>query len=525
TLSLLILNYSKSVSIFWKLLSNIIFYFLSFSLFLFIFKLGYGFDPFIHKATMDHISQNGFILPKNPYYVGQYGLIIFISKITGLSIAFLNKALVVILASLLLPIIFFKYLKKIKIKNSTSIIPLLLVLGFSPFIFTTPQNLSYLFLILTIFYSIIEKDLKKSFIFSLSTAAIHPLSGLPAIFFFLFSFVYRNRDKFKKLNRKLIYVTLFLLNSIAIPFSLFITAGKEFSFKYLISNLSFYLNNVFNLSFANKGNIFLNTSYFFINNYVLFILILIIFSLIYIKKISKENRIYKSIYILSTLSAGSLIISFLITSSLSFSNVISYEQRDYALRILKIFLIHLLPVIIIFLSFIVNKIRDKKKGNKISAINLACVLITISLYSSYPRIDKYYNSRGYNTSYYDLKAVNEIESDANGNKYFVLANQQVSAAALYEFGFEKNISIKNSEHYFYPIPTGGLLYNYYLDMVYDKPSYENIKNALDLTKVDFAYLVINKYWYRSAELINIAKIEADSYFDINNEVYIFKYIK
>ena len=61
-------------------------------------------------------------------------------------------------------------------------------------------------------------------------------------------------------------------------------------------------------------------------------------------------------------------------------------------------------------------------------------------------------------------------------------------------------------------------------MVYEKPSRENIKKALNLSKADFAYLVINKYWYRSSELINTAKIEADSYFDINNEVFVFKYL-
>jgi hypothetical protein len=518
------LNYLKSTAIFWKLFCNIIFYFLSFSLFLFIFKLGYGFDPFVHKATMEHISQNGFILPKSPYYIGQYGLIIFISKITGLSIAFLNKTLVAILASLLFPITFFKYLKKIKLKKSTIVIPVLLILGFSPFILTTPQNLSYIFLILTIFYAIIEKDLKKSFIFSLSTVAIHPLSGLPAILFVIFSYFQNNKSKFKKINNKIIYIILFFVNSLAIPLSLFITTGKEFNFKYLISNLNYYLNSVFNISFPSKGSIFLNTAYFFINNYILFLLIIIIFALIYVKKLSKENEVFKNIFNLTALSTGSLIISFLITSSLSFSNVISYEQRDYALRILKIVLIHLLPIIIIFLSLMLDKIKDKKNYIKISALILASILLSISLYASYPRVDKYFNSRGYNTSYNDLKAVNKIENDAKNNKYFVLANQQVSAAALYEYGFDKNIFIDNSEHYFYPIPTGGLLYDYYLKMVYDEPSYENIKSALDLANVDFAYLVINKYWHQSAELINIAKIEADSYFDINNEIFIFKYL-
>ena len=55
---------------------------LTFSVANIIFPLGFGFDPFIHQATEKHILDFGFILPKKLYYIGQYVLVGFLSKIS-----------------------------------------------------------------------------------------------------------------------------------------------------------------------------------------------------------------------------------------------------------------------------------------------------------------------------------------------------------------------------------------------------------------------------------------------------------
>jgi hypothetical protein len=47
--------------------------------------------------------------------------------------------------------------------------------------------------------------------------------------------------------------------------------------------------------------------------------------------------------------------------------------------------------------------------------------------------------------------------------------------------------------------------------------------ALELFGTNTGYLVINKYWYQSGRVINEAKLTADRWWTINNEVYIFKY--
>jgi len=105
----------------------------------------------------------------------------------------------------------------------------------------------------------------------------------------------------------------------------------------------------------------------------------------------------------------------------------------------------------------------------------------------------------------------------------VLANQQVSAAALREFGFSRYYK---GDVYFYPIPTGGTLYQYYLDMVYKKPAKDTMLKAMDFAGVGQSYFVLNKYWWAFPKILAEAKLEADSWTEIKDgEIYIFKYSK
>ena len=55
--------------------------FLSFSLIAIIYKIGYGFDYFIHNTSLDLIKKKGILDPKPFYYLGHYALIIILNKI------------------------------------------------------------------------------------------------------------------------------------------------------------------------------------------------------------------------------------------------------------------------------------------------------------------------------------------------------------------------------------------------------------------------------------------------------------
>ena len=233
------------------------------------------------------------------------------------------------------------------------------------------------------------------------------------------------------------------------------------------------------------------------------------------------------LYFLMWLGLG---LSYILTKRLSFAFLIDYERSDYSNRMLITATFFLLPFIIFTIYKFLYRLRDQNTFIKSAFSVFAILLITVSLYASYPRLDSYHNSHGYAVSQNDVDAVRWIEETAENN-YIVLANQQVSAAALREFGFKKYytsksaISSPQSQIFYYPIPTGGQLYQYYLDMVYEKPTRATMLSAMDLTGVNEAYFVLNKYWWASPKIVNEAKLEAGSWQEIDNgEIYIFKYI-
>lgn len=521
---------------------------LSFSIALIIYKIGYGFDPFIHQATEKLIKERGSVDPKPFYYLGQYSLVILLNKILPASISLLDKLLVPVLSAILLPTAIKNFLDK-KFENkriSNIILILILVLPFSFLIVTTPQNLAYLFLLLTIFYglncsNIIE--LINVFIYALSALLIHPIAGMPAIFFSL-GIIIHHVDKQK--IKKYLLLIIFILSSLALPAAFYFVENNQpnsvinqesVSQKTTITQ---DLKSWTNINFPNSQDVKLNSAYFFIFNIKIIILALLIGGLIIIYKNKKECKIFFINIIISL----SLFVSYILTKNISFAYVINYEQNDFINRILTTAVIISFPIIILSLYWIVEKTLLQNKITKTILVIVATLLVVTSLYASYPRLDRYHNSKGYSVSQNDIDAVNWIENNTE-NDYIVLANQQVGAAALKEIGFNRYHKIPSSyegegqpvsprlsrgggevELYFYPIPTSSPLYQYYLDMVYDKPSKEKIIEAMNLAGVNEAYFVLNKYWWAFDKIKEEAKLEADSWHEIDDgEIIIFQYTK
>lgn len=526
SLTLLFLLLKKTLSFTWKLTCLSIHYLISAGVAVIVYHIGYGFDPFIHRATMELISQQGAVLPKPPYYLGEYSLIIILHKIGGLSIAVINKWLLPILSALLLPSAFYQFLKKsgretsdhhLKIWLTILFLP---ILGASLFISTTPQNLSYLFLALTVLYTLSSERLTLPIALALATTAIHPLTGLPALGWIAWHIFDRYKKFWSAQRQKLIKRLIFLFIALGLPGALFIGGGLNWpSFKLtdgLLLNLPSILFSDAGLS--GRENWLLNFIYLIAHNYNLIIIAFIILTIIYFYR--SGATFVKNIFKTET----ALIIALILSYRLNFNDLINYEKSGYANRIMVIIVIFFLPLIAKLILRLLELIWTKNRFVKSAWIIFALALLTTSLYLSYPRFDKYWNSRGYSTSRYDMQAVSLIDQLAN-EPYLVLSNQQVSAAALSSFGFNHYYDTEKGPIYFYPIPTGGPLYQYYLDMVYKNPDYSTMQEALNLVGVNEGYLIVNKYWHQSGQVINNAKLTADSWQDIENEVYIFQYLR
>jgi len=506
-----------------KLLAVSLFYFLSFSIALIVYKIGYGFDPFIHQATLELIDKQGFVNPKPFYYLGQYSLEIIFHRLSFIPIVWIDKFLVPFLASLFLPFFIYNFSARFLKEQRAWLLPLLfLVIPVSWFIVTTPQNLAYLFLIFTIFAGLTAQkkiDLAGVFIFALASLAIQPIAGIPAFFYAVLITLYQVNFKY----RKIFSAGVIFLSSLSLPLAFYFVQARAggsvvFNWRNFDYLKEFFLD--FIPQIPGRENFVLNFIYFYAFNLKTIIIFLILFGLF----LAYRRREIFGKFFLNLALAGSLIIAYVFSGFLAFDYLINYERADFLNRILIALVIVLSPFIAITFAWIGDRVWKQNLFVKSVSLLFLALLLTTSLYLIYPRQDRYEFSHIYAVGKNELDAVRWIEKTAEGKKYIVLANQQVSASALREFGFSRYLG--QDEVYFYPIPTSSPLYEYYLKMVYEKPSQKNIQTAMDLAGVDLGYFVLNKYWTDFPKILAEAKFSADSWQEMGGgEIYIFEYRK
>src|SRR3989339_247082 len=68
-----------------------------------LYPLGYGYDSFIHYATLKNIASTGTIEPRLFFYIGQYGLTFFSHELLQIDLAWANKVLLPVCFALLWP--------------------------------------------------------------------------------------------------------------------------------------------------------------------------------------------------------------------------------------------------------------------------------------------------------------------------------------------------------------------------------------------------------------------------------------
>ena len=503
-------------------------YFLSFSVALIVYRLGYGYDQFIHLATEDLIAKTGAVEPRPWYYLGQYGLVVILYKITALPLVWFDRLLVPLAAAVFLPATLWRVLtvwfsdKRLNLLLIFS----LLALTFPWLIVTTPQNLAYALLIIVILLGLICKnfhDLLAIALLALTALIIQPIAGLPALLFSALLAVYHS-DKNKM--KAWLYSATALIAIFILPLSFYLLEKSAAPAAGLAKPAGGVIkNSLFEQAGVPGGeNFILNFIYLYGFNLGLILLLLILSGLIIAWKFRPLCRIF-FLYLVVSLS---LSVSYFLTSKISFSFLIDYERGDYPERILLTAGVFLLPFIMISFYALGEKILAQNLAFKLSWAVFLALLVSAALYLSYPRFDNYFNSHGFSVSRSDLNAVNWINENSTDD-FIVLANQQVGAAALNQFGFKKYYLIgpnKNTELFYYPIPTGSPLYQYYLSMVYDQPSRATMLEAMDLAGVNEGYFVLNKYWRAFVKILAEAKLSASSWQAIDNgEVYVFKYEK
>ncbi len=501
-----------------------------------IYTLGFGFDGFIHRAAESWILENGVILPKTPFYIGQYSLVVVAAMVTGVSIFSLDSYLVPVLASIFLPFLFAWTGQKIwgwskeKTILFVFVVPWLYFLNFNV---TTPHNLVLILSILAIFTLLAFLKNTISFLLpallTLSAMATHPLLGAPLLVFattvLLVSKVRSQRFRISLMVG--MTFTIILLPSLMFGVNNFlqgyglpelINPGQQLnSFVSLFKRPFWYQNQapfLFDLLYSWQA------------------LVPILAITLGTAGVWRHTKADRSVLIFPLGAISFFLSAFVLHSMIVFPGVASSEQGNYPLRLISSSILFLLPFLIVemFVWYEWSKGIIKKycpQRQRVADITLiigVSSILTLSLYFAYPQSNPKVRFPGFNVTEADFQAVRLIEAKA-GEDYIVLSNILVGAAALTEYSFSKHYQTTHGELFYYSIPSGGILYDFFSQMVYEGQKREYMESAMRLTGTKKAYFVMNSYWAHAHKIIREATKTADKVYTAgdDNEVTILEY--
>lgn len=480
-----------------------------------IYKHGFGFDQYIHQSAEAVIRDTGSITPKQPYYIGQYMLALVGSHMTQLSLSAADALLVPLFSVLTVPLAAYYALRR-RIALPQTALLLLPFLPLSFFTFTTPNNLALVFATLIVFWIVHEQQTSSmytrffGFTLSIFTCCIHPFVGIPALLMYSGSVLWQRIST----TGKILYV---ILGIGALPFTLWANSMR-LGQSVTLHNPLHRLEPFYRLFETPHWFIFDTAPAVWQAFYTYRLAIVPLFLVVAGAGFLFRRREHVSRLLACTTVAlfGS---AFFLSTSVEFPNVISYEQGVYGARLLTLCLICIFPFFLIGIS---RFLAHKKRMIALSVIG--AMLLTASWYFTYPTRDPVSFHTGYAVRDADIEVVRFIHDRNKDRPHIVLTNQTVSAAAIKELGFFAYHETALGPQYAYSIPTGGPLYQYFRNMVYEEPKREWMVRAMDFVNVNRAYFVHTNYWAPAAAIRDAAKHEADAWWDMGNgRAWIYEY--
>jgi len=478
-----------------------------------VFKIGFGFDPFIHRAAETELSLRGVIEPKQILYTGQYVMVTAIHKLTALPVKIVDTWMVPLVSSLLIPLAAYLGLHRgfdLAEREARTWAHVIFLLPPMPLTFTVPFNITFALFFSVVFFLLLDLNrVQWGILYLVSFFAIltHPLLGVPMML--LIAMVHG-------WNRKLMVLT----SIVAIPVM------------FAVNNIGAGLDTVSFLNPLARSSMFFNL---FIDPYQ--------HNLFPIPQIWEALYLYKTWVMwmmlgVATLgarhmtnlrtrsayaaSAFSLMLGvFLLSTMFVFKDIIWYEQAEFSLRLIQGISLLALPFVALHGA---TKTRSLSEIRRYILFGVVAIAMTCSWYFSYPRLDPKSITPGVSVSATDVEAVYRIDEMAGGDEYIVLSGQMMSAVALQEFGFRDYVVADGEEYLWYALPTGGVLYQEflrYLNQGADREVIDLIENGVGVHKI---YTVIHSYTPGSESLVENAKKTADKFEEVGGgSVVLFEY--
>jgi hypothetical protein len=463
---------------------------LFFCIALLAFRFGYAYDPLIHQAAEKYVALHGKITPLQPFYIGQYALVATLHIISRIPVELIDRLLLPILSGISLPIIGFIGLSKgWNVSRNKALLASsgLLLISLAELTFTVPYNMSVLMLlwwIILLPYALETRGGKITLIaLSLAATMFHPLIGIPLCLGTIISIV------LKKFPHKYIAIIGSSLIGIALASMLGIyrmTHGETFI------TSTFDLQNFIRIfSFTN------DMSHVRPRTQLLYGLHFLIPYIIIAAGISLRKKTQPIIrWTLFSISGGILFGIFLISTLISIPGIVNYEQNEFVLRLKNALPLFFIPLIISH----IDNLRYKK-----IAIILCAILISFSLYFSYPRIDGV-TKPGWNVSHSDIEVTKSIPQLANNKPYIVISNQILAATGLRELGFDHRLIVADTiDTYPYTIGMSEPIYPLTQKILYEELNGVDVRTLAHLISGP-VFVAVHNYWYRFDEIANEAHI-------------------
>jgi hypothetical protein len=506
-----------------------------------LYAAGFGFDPFIHQATESAILRDGVITPKPFYYLGQYALVTWLARATDLGIRVLDPALVpaaftaavmtaaATLRRTLPPLSSSGHHLSSSGLSRESITASLAVflLPLAGFIMTTPQGLADALFLITAFLAFAalvgKTPMWLAWPTALAAAAVHPLTGLPALLLVCAVAVARLEDV--TLRRRLALAlgvagaaalpALFAISNVLAGRGLGLTAAPLHDLTALWSSLvatlpPLRLYDALDLAYAWRAV------------RVPFVLALALAGAL------ACHRSKKNVWPLLLIAGVAVVDYVALKSFFSFDFLIASERANYADRLWPIALFALAPLAATGLGLFAARLRRAGLLPTIVLVAVLTAAVVSNLYLTYPRRDRHESSRGWSTAAADVEAVRLIAADAGAVPYVVLANQSTSAAALRELGFAGHYfrpadRALGTEIYRYPIPTGDPLYQRFLAMNEARGDRAEAEATMRTVGVSRLYYVVSFYWNNAGAIVPAATRASDLRWNLKNQVFVFRY--
>lgn len=483
----------------------------AFGIALLVFGNGFGFDPFLHRGAIGELVVHHHLEPIRVLYSGYYGLIATLSTLFAVPYKIIDLLLTPVIATAIPYALYTQIAKRENGKVAIYCAVALFAIPYAYLTFSVPFSVTAITTMITVFFFESWKDDKGKAlqIVAMNILAVffHPLIAIPTLLWTIGVMAQQIRPRFRTFIRILSGVLIALGIPGMLAFHNYQSGSTPFLAAFPWENISRF-TDLFRDPYVDASAI-IPTDLSFLYAYFFLITPLIGVSAMLVPFFSKPHR--EKAWILSPLFLGLFFGALLIATNLEFKDVISYEQREFCFRILHV--LWMLP-----LPFAAQIIAQRNLGKRKAFIAgiLTIAHISTMWYFSYQQYNAKNPGAGPSVSAEDYEALAIIRNIMPDAKPIILGNQMISAAAIERYGFQQTTEFDGLPILQFPIPTGGVLYPWFLAMN-EAPSKKLLREIATHTDNDTLVFIVHDYWPDSREIVTEASTFANKMYETSSK--------